>query len=318
MTDKNQTRLVLDMPFEQAIKRFANVQTKELTEPPAEKGKATPFLKWVGGKRSIIGELTSRLPKDFKAYWEPFVGGGALFFEMGKDISDAHLSDLNIELVITYNVVKKHPEQLIKALRKHAEKHSKEYYYKIRAKHEQTDAVARAARLIYLNRTCFNGLYRTNKKGEFNVPMGRYKNPDIIRENVIRSCSKALQHATVTLGDFTSIQPKKGDFVYFDPPYHPINGTSFTSYTGDDFNEKDQERLRDFLLTLHKKGVKVMLSNSNTPFILNLYKNKVFKVHEVSAPRNVNCKADKRSHAKEVLITNYATDGTKNRRDSSQ
>jgi len=315
-TEGYNTRLQLDMSFDQTLKRIAKVNTKELEESTIKKGEAAPFVKWVGGKRSIIQELITRLPETFNNYYEPFVGGGALFFSF-THTKNVFLSDMNIDLVITYGIVKKQPEELIDALRKHAKKHSPEYYYKIRARQHLKDSIQRAARLIYLNRTCYNGLYRTNKKGEFNVPIGRYDNPDIIREDVIRSCSKALTKVNIQLLDFKNITPKKGDFVYFDPPYHPRTGTSFTKYTINDFSEEDQTRLRDFCIELHKKGVYIMLSNSNTEFIRTLYKNKVFKVSIVHAPRNVNCKAAKRTSAEEVLITNYDYDG-KTRRNSSK
>jgi len=296
----------LNIDFSEALQRFTNVNTKEMVEEPNLNGsKASPLVKWVGGKRSIIHELTSRLPKQLNTYHEAFIGGGALFFELCNDIKEAHLLDNNLDLVIMYNVVKKDPYKLIKALKIHAKNNSEEYYYKIRSKHELQDPIELAARLLYLNKTCFNGLFRVNKKGEFNVPMGKYKNPNIIQEYNIIACSKVLQKATITYGDFSDISPNLGDFVYLDPPYHPINEQSFTTYTKSNFNEVDQIRLMEFFTLIRSNGVNAMLSNSNTEFIRNLYKSSIFNVSIVNAPRHVNCKPNKRSPVEEVLITNY-------------
>lgn len=304
--EKLQEKLKVDMRFDEALQRFSNVSTKELIEDiPQVKGKAYPFVKWAGGKRAILKELLSRLPKNFNNYYEVFVGGGALYFEIYKHLKHAYLSDNNLDLALTYNVIKKDPEPLITLLKSYTKKHSDEYYYKIRDKHLLQDPVEISARFIYLNRTCYNGLYRTNKKGEFNVPVGRYINPDIVREDNLRACHKALKHATIEFRDFETVTPEKNDFVYIDPPYHPTNEQSFTKYTKSDFTEKDQVRLRDYILELHKKGVKVMISNSKTGFIENLFNNKVFNINIVNAPRNVNCKSDKRKPVEEYLITNY-------------
>lgn len=266
---------------------------------------ATPFVKWVGGKRGVIQELISRLPEKFNDYYEPFVGGGALFFTLNGKLKKAFLSDMNTDLVITYSVIKKEPEKLLEQLRKHKKNHNKEYYYKIRALTNLEDPIQVASRLIYLNKTCFNGLWRTNSKGVFNVPMGSYTNPNIVSEDNIWQCNRVLKKAKITYSDFTKIKPNKDDFVYLDPPYHPTDDLSFTKYTQGDFTEKDQIRLRDFAFELHKKGVKVMISNSNTEFIKDIYKHKDFHIHFIDAPRLVNCKSDKRKPIKEVLITNY-------------
>jgi DNA adenine methylase len=245
------------------------------------------------------------MPKSFCNYYEPFVGGGALFYEIHGTIDKAYLSDKNLDLIITYQVVKNNVEELIKQLIVHSLKHDPDYYYKVRARHNLQDPIKIAARFLYLNKTCYNGLYRVNKKGEFNVPVGRYKNPNIIQESNLQLCSKALQKAKIEYRSYLSIDPKAGDFVYCDPPYHPINGSSFTSYTKGDFNDDDQIQLRDFAISLHNKGAKVMLSNSNTEFIRNLYKNKPFNVKIVNAPRFVNCKPGGRDNVEEVLITTY-------------
>lgn len=295
----------LDMGFNEALQRFSRVNTKDLLTATDEviQGKATPFLKWVGGKRGIIEELKSRMPDSYGDYYESFVGGGALFFELLP--KKAHISDANLDLILTYKVIQNDVEKLITVLKKHQKHHCEEYYYRIRAKHNLDDPIDIAARMIYLNKTCFNGLYRVNKKGEFNTPMGKYTNPGICQEDNLRACNKALKGTSIEYKDYTKIEPKSGDFVYFDPPYHPTSETSFTAYSMLDFTEKDQQNLADFCKELHKKGVKIMLSNSNTPFIRNLYSGKMFKTAIVKAPRLVNCKPNGRKDVEEVLITNY-------------
>jgi|LDZT01.1.fsa_nt_gi DNA adenine methylase len=296
----------LEMPFEEALARYAKVNTKETTEAEEETvSTATPFVKWVGGKRSLINELISNLPSEFNDFYEPFVGGGALFFALNEGLPVAYLSDTNLDLVLTYKVIQKEPQKLIDQLKIHNNNHSEEYYYKIRSQHELQDPIKIAARLLYLNKTCYNGLYRVNKSGHFNVPIGRYTNPNIVQETNILACHEALKSAIVEYKQFDQITPKKDDFVYFDPPYHPTDEASFTTYTKSNFTETDQVRLRDFALELHKRGVKVMLSNSNTKFINDLYKDKAFKIKIVNAPRFVNCKSNKRNAVEEVLIVSY-------------
>lgn len=300
----------LDLPFSEALERLASVNTRELAEEIIDEeqvGKgASPFVKWVGGKRNIIDELVARLPTDFNAYYEPFVGGGALFFEIHNKLKKAYLSDTNFELVLAYNVIKKDPQPLIELLKRHTINHNDNYFYKIRDQFNLQDPVEIAARFIYLNKTCYNGLYRVNKLGRFNVPVGKYHNPGIVQESNLIACSKALGIARIELKEFDAITPIKDDFVYFDPPYHPTDETSFfTSYTKLNFTEQDQVRLRDCTLKLHKAGVKIMLSNSNTKFIRDIYSNKAFNVGIVHAPRFVNCKPNKRNAVEEVLITNY-------------
>ncbi len=267
--------------------------------------KAKPFVKWAGGKRSIINKLKSRLPTQFGGYYEPFVGGGALFFEVAEKLTNAYLSDINIDLMLTYQVIKKEPNRLIEFLSEHARKHNKAYYNDIRSQHYSEDPIEIAARFVYLNKTCYNGLYRVNKANQFNVPIGNYVNPNIIQESNILACNKVFKAAKIQCKEFHKICPQKNDFVYFDPPYHPIDDISFTNYTEFDFTEDDQRELRDFVIDLHEKGVKVMLSNSNTDFIRELYKSKVFIIDVVIAPRYVSCKAKERSPVEDVLITNY-------------
>lgn len=228
------------MEFGEALNRFLQVNTKDLETAIEEKPR--PFVKWVGGKRSIINLLKSRMPADFSDYYEPFVGGGALFFSSFRQIKTAVLSDVNIDLLVTYQVVKKDLTELVLLLKKHAEKHNEFYYYKIRAQHSLKDPVQVAARFIYLNKTCFNGLYRVNKKGEFNVPIGRYTDPAIVSEDNLKTCQQALAKATIKMQSYDKIQPKAGAFVYFDPPYHPISKSAlFTQYSKNGFTEKNQK-----------------------------------------------------------------------------
>ncbi|MBL7057813.1 DNA adenine methylase [Patescibacteria group bacterium] len=263
-----------------------------------------PFVKWVGGKRSLINELIKRLPKNFNSYYEPFIGGGALFFSLCNKLEKAILIDKNLELVITYNAIKKQPKKLIERLKQHARNHSETHYYFVR-QNKPTSPLDIAARFLYLNKTCFNGLYRVNKSGGFNVPIGKYSNPNIVQESNILACHKALDVAEIKYGDFSHVEPQKQDFAYFDPPYHPTSEASFTAYTKDNFMESDQIRLRDYIVKLHRKGVYIMLSNSSTEFIRDLYKAKYFNHHEVFAPRYINCKPGERGKVSELLITNY-------------
>ncbi len=275
--------------------------------------KPKPFVKWVGGKRQLLKqfrELGLYPPDDFNpltnTYFEPFVGGGAVFFDLLP--KKAELSDLNAELITTYNVIKKDVDALITSLKKH--RYEKEYYLKMRAKNPKTlSDVEVASRFIFLNRTGFNGMYRVNSKGEFNVPFGRYTNPIICDEENLRKVAKVLQKVTIKEQDYKTVlkRAKKGDFVYFDPPYYPVSKTaSFTSYTADSFLEKEQTELRDTFVELHKRGCFVMLSNSDTPFINKLYSGiKGVKVSKVSAGRAINSNATKRGKIHEVLVTNY-------------
>ncbi len=275
--------------------------------------KPKPFVKWVGGKRQLLRQFRDMglyPPDDFdpvtNTYFEPFVGGGAVFFDLLP--KKAELSDLNNELVTTYNVIKNDVDELIKSLKKH--KYEKEYYLKVRAKNPKSlSDLNVASRFIYLNRTCFNGMYRVNSKGGFNVPFGKYTNPIICDEENLIKASKALQKVTIKNQDYKKVLEKagKGDFVYFDPPYYPVSKTaSFTSYTADTFLEKEQLELRDVFIELHKRDCFVMLSNSDTPLINELYSNiKGVKVSKVAAGRAINSNAAKRGKISEVLVTNY-------------
>lgn len=275
--------------------------------------KPKPFVKWVGGKRQLLRQfrdLGLYPPEDFdpiaNTYYEPFVGGGAVFFDLLP--KKAELSDLNYELVTTYNVIKSDVDALIKSLKKH--KYEKEYYLKVRAQNpKKLSDVEVASRFIYLNRTGFNGMYRVNSRGEFNVPFGKYTNPIICDEENLRRASKALQKVSIKQQDYKNVLKKarRGDFVYFDPPYYPVSKTaSFTSYTAEAFLENEQTELRDTFVELHKRGCFVMLSNSDTPFINKIYSGiPGVKISKVEAGRAINSKGSKRGKITEVLVTNY-------------
>ncbi len=270
---------------------------------------AKPFIKWVGGKRQLIDELEKRLPKEYNNYFEPFIGGGALLFHLKP--KNATINDYNSELTNLYTVVKENVEELIQDLKKHKNEH--DYYYEIRSwdrnkrGYAQRSDVRKAGRFIYLNRTGYNGLYRVNRNGENNVPYGRYKNPRILDEDNLKACSEYLQSVKICNDDFEKVikeNVKKGDFVYFDPPYVPVNKTSsFTSYTDQGFDEAMQTRLRDLCIYLGDIGAKFMLSNSDTPLINELYKD--FKIDKVLASRAVNSKGSGRGKIYEVVVRNY-------------
>lgn len=266
--------------------------------------KPEPFVKWVGGKRGLVERITAYMPETFNNYHEAFVGGGALFFSLSDRIKHATILDKNMELMLTYKVIQQKPKELIELLKQHKAKHSEKYYYEVRSQIID-DPIQLAARFIYLNKTCYNGLYRVNNKGFFNVPMGKYEDPPIFEEDNIMACHKALKNTTILFGDFIDITPEAGDFVYFDPPYHPTTEASFTKYTKEDFTEKDQARLKDFIVELTNKGVSVMVSNSKTDFIDKLYPQKAFNKVSVDASRMINCKSTKRNRVEEYLITNY-------------
>lgn len=267
------------------------------------------FIKWVGGKSRLIDQLKPLLPSDLETrfYLEPFLGGGAVFFHLFHN-HFSYLNDANEDLINTYTMVRDNPTDLIQLLSKMQEKHCKDYYYIIRSSYNESNltALERAAYFIYLNKTGFNGLYRLNKKGKFNVPIGSHKNPTICNRDIIIEASEALQDAVLCCMDFEDFlkfaAPKS--FIYFDPPYEPLTQTSnFTSYTSDDFKQEDQIRLKKQFDSLTKAGTKCMLSNSASPFIKELYKD--FIIHEINAKRSINCKGDKRGEIKELVITNY-------------
>jgi DNA adenine methylase len=266
------------------------------------------FVKWAGGKTQLIDQLVPLLPKNFNRYIEPFVGGGALLFYILQKYPDKEviISDVNKELMITYEVVKNDVEKLIKKLKEHKNKHNKDYYYKSRDIDPNTlDNIEKAARFIYLNKTCFNGLYRVNSKGGFNVPIGSYKNPDIVQEDKLRVISKLLQNVTIKCESFEKVltYAKKGDFVYFDPPYYPLKTNSFTTYHHDEFLDKEHKQLAEVFKELAKKGCFVMESNSNTEFVKKLYPK--YGVKLVTAKRLINCRSEGRGIINEIVIRNY-------------
>lgn len=300
---------------------------------------AKPIMKWAGGKTQLLTQIDSHLPKDIhggeiKRYIEPFIGGGALFFFIAKkfrNIEEFILADANRELMLLYRVVKRDVEHLIEHLKKISndylnlpEEGRKEYYYRIRTafneaiptidyNHHDKRWIPRAAQIVFLNRTCFNGLFRVNSKGEFNVPFGRYKNPKILDEENLRAVSHTFKSAKLILGDFSVVEPfvDENTFVYFDPPYRPISTTSsFTSYSKSDFNDEEQLRLANLYQTLDKKDAKLMLSNSdpkNTDpddeFFDKAFAD--FNIIRVEASRMINSKASKRGPINEILVINY-------------
>jgi len=268
-----------------------------------------PVLKWAGGKRQLLGNLIINVPDNFNTYYEPFIGGGALLIKLYsmQKISNAVISDLNKDLVDLYNVIKNSPYELIEELNSMKFKNNSKDYYTVRNLFNSIDdKVKRSALLIYLNRHGYNGLYRVNSRNKFNVPYGRYLNPGLPSEANIISLSDVFSRCTILNGDFeTAVKNAcENDFVYFDPPYMPLNTTSnFTDYTSSGFTENDQERLYNVFRRLSDNGVYVMESNSNTDFIREMYKE--FSLREVNARRNINSVGTKRNHIKELIITNY-------------
>lgn len=273
----------------------------DMSKPPAIQEfytKPKPFVKWVGGKRSIIKELTSRMPENYNRYFEPFIGGGALLFETNP--KEAFISDMNQELIMTYLLMKNGYDKLLPLLDKHIANHSEEYYYQVRENDSLDTAEEIAARFIYLNKSGFNGLYRVNKKGKFNSPFGKVPKEKLTlydKDNV-KALHEFLQNVDIKVQSFENIKPEKDDFVYFDPPYHKV----FTQYTDKDFGHDDQVALANLAHSLSNKGVFVMLSNSDTDLIRDLYSD--FKIEVINASRSINCKANNRT-GKEVVITNY-------------
>lgn len=269
-----------------------------------------PFVKWVGGKRQLLNEISKHLPDSFSTYYEPFIGGGALLFHLQPQ--KAVINDYNLELINLYNVIKQSPEELINDLKKH--KNDKEYFYTIREidrnvrNYAKLNNIERASRIIFLNKTCFNGLFRVNNSGEFNSPFGKYKNPNIADEITIRAVSDYLNKNNIRIlnSDYADSLSniKKGAFVYFDPPYDPVSDSSnFTGYTKNGFNKDEQKRLKDICDKLNKKGIKFLLSNSSTDYIRDLYKN--YKIITIKAKRSINSKSNGRGDVEEVLIKNY-------------
>jgi DNA adenine methylase len=269
-----------------------------------------PFIKWAGGKYRLANKLISFLPAEFNpsknTYIEPMAGSGGFFFNYAP--KQAYLSDINQNLINTYNTIKNDVEGLILKLEIHQFKHEGDYFYEMRDEFnklvkENGDSVELAALFIYLNRTCFNGLYRENSNGEFNVPIGSYKNPLISDQNNLRSVHQILQDITIKCHGYEHIKPNEGDFVYFDPPYIPLDKTSFTKYSSDDFGEKDHRNLVDFCCKLSNNGIYFMISNSNTPLTKEIYSQ--FTLQEIQVMRTIAGSHSNRGMAKELIITNY-------------
>lgn len=271
----------------------------------------SPVLKWVGGKRQLLPQIVPLLPRDFNrlVYYEPFIGGGAVLF--AQQPKKAVISDYNAELINVYRVVRDNPDELLECLGRH--ENTEQHYYHVRGQDRDPlfcnlTNVEKAARVIFLNKTCYNGLYRVNNAGEFNVPYGYYKKPNIVNAPVIKAVSRYLRENQIEIenGDFeevlSSVSPKS--FVYLDPPYHPISQTSnFTGYVQGGWSALEQIRLRDVCLKLHNIGARFLLSNSSSPFIRELYES--FNITTVSALRAVNSDGNKRGSVDEVLIRNY-------------
>jgi len=269
-----------------------------------------PIVKWVGGKRQLMSDITKLLPTSAERYFEPFIGGGAVLFELQP--KNAIINDTNSELINLYKTIKNTPEELITNLKTH--KNEEEYFYEIRGKDrnkqvwENLSNVERASRFIFLNRTCFNGLYRVNSSGEFNAPFGRYKNPRIVDHITIHAINRYLNVCDVTIlnGDYALAleQCKKGDFVYLDPPYDPVSDSAnFTGYTSGGFTRQNQTKLKETCDQLNKKGAYFLLSNSSTEFINNLYSD--YKIEHIRARRAINSNPTDRGEVAEVLVRNY-------------
>lgn len=300
-TDGYLAYIITDFPDTDSVTRVP--QTK-ITDDPK------PFLQWVGGKREMIAQYKAFLPPRYEKYWEPFLGGGALYFHLNPERSI--INDINPELIKTYEGIRDHPEEVIDLLQQLRRKHSKELYVAVRSIDRKIDILKDfqsfeiAARMIYLNQTCFNGIYRVNKHGQFNVPIGSSLNRVICDPEAIRKASLVLRSAAIMSEDFECHieAAEKGDFIYLDPPYEPISEYSdFTRYTKEKFYKHDQVRLAEIFKKLDKKGCYVMLSNSNAPFVRELYR--AYNIHEVSSGRNLNSKSERRGKVVELLVTNY-------------
>ena len=287
--------------------RDAPLQDAPLRDAP----KPSPFIKWVGGKGRLMGQLEPLMPPGVERmrHVEPFVGGGAMFF--ARQPERAVLSDINPDLVRVYQSIRDDVQGVITALAPLAAAGNEpDTYYAVRERYNAGEGRAkplRAAMFIYLNKTCFNGLHRVNQRGQFNVPAGRYKNPTILDHAGLRAASRALAGADIRVAGFEELlgTARPGDFVYFDPPYEPVSTTaSFTGYARDGFSQEDQTRLRDVFRELHRRGAKLMLSNSDVPFIRELYRD--FHISTIEAARAINSNGAGRGKISEVVVRNYA------------
>jgi DNA adenine methylase len=266
-----------------------------------------PIVKWVGGKTKLLDALTARAPSGFGRYFEPFLGGGALFFRLQPRA--AVLSDRNQALIECYQAVRDEVDDVIDALVRHRARHGREHYYQVReawnAGMREATSAQRAATFVYLNKTCYNGLWRVNSRGAFNVPMGRYERPAILDAAALRIAAQALRGRELGTRSYEAVldEARAGDFVYFDPPYVPVGTTSdFTSYTAGRFGLLDQQRLADVFRELAGRGCAVMLSNSDTPIVRRIYAG--FRIDQVWCGRAVNSRPDRRGEVAEVIVRN--------------
>lgn len=295
----------------------SSVEIEQPSTAPVKRSRARaknqllqPFLKWAGGKRQLLPYIREQIPAKFNRYYEPFIGGGAVLFDLQP--KNGLINDFNEELANCYRVIKEKPTELLEDIKTH--RNNEEYFYELRGldrqpEFEELTDVQRASRIIFLNKTCFNGLFRVNSRGQFNVPFGNYQNPTIASDVVIQAISKYLNNnkIEITSGDYADAvkTAKKDDFVYFDPPYDPVSDTaSFTGYSLDKFDRKEQERLRDVVDDLTRRGVKVLLSNSATDFIKKLYEHDYYVIDIIYANRNINSVGTSRGKVSEVLICN--------------
>lgn len=273
---------------------------------------AQPFLKWAGGKRQLIPVIKQHVPRRYTQYYEPFIGAGAVLFSLQP--AESIINDTNSELVNCYRVIRDNPDELLMLCNQHKRSNSKDYYYKLRVQDRQPcfealSPIERAARIIYLNKTCFNGLFRVNSQGQFNVPYGNYANPTIADSAAIKEVSTFLNQRLVRIceGDFAESvsTASKGAFVYFDPPYHPVSDTSsFTGYSVDGFGENEQKRLKLVCDKLSDRGCSVLISNSNAALIRELYTDSRYEIVEVKASRTINAVGSRRGKVGELLIYN--------------
>lgn len=273
-----------------------------------------PFVKWAGGKSQLIPQIIHLMPAKFTRYFEPFLGGGAVFFHIASYNRNAFLSDINTDLINAYKVIRNHVEELIPVLNYHQNEYNKSpknYYYYLRDSTRVFNKIDTAARFIALNKTCYNGLYRVNKNGLFNVPIGRYKNPIICDADNLRNMSVVLKQSGSNLGvsDYKKIlveKAEKDDFIYLDPPFHPISNTAnFTSYTNNGFTLEDQKELAIIFNELTRRGCRLLLSNSNTEEIRRLYSDYSHLTEVATVNRSINAVASKRVGHTELLIRNY-------------
>ena len=269
-----------------------------------------PILKWAGGKSKLLPQILAKLPEEIGTFYEPFVGGGAVFFALANQrrFARAVISDLNGDLVEVYRGVKANVKGVIVLLQEHALRHGRDHYYDTRGVDvSRLDRCERAARLIYLNKTGYNGLYRVNRSGQFNVPFGRYKNPTICDEPRLRAASRALKGVQILHGDFeqSCASAEPGDAVYFDPPYVPLSRTaSFTAYHSEEFGEAQHRKLAKTFLDLKRRKVRAVLSNSDTELTRDLYDRRSFEAERVWMARAINSKSSKRGDVQELLVSN--------------